>query len=163
MGTAKYDLSQVKRVPQVALQQLPHIDVIPAYLMATHHPAAVPAAWGAKDGDIKDLVSLTDIGDVPDPCSLEDRVLQWAVGDQGFGRKPYRHLVAPDCQPSRETCLQPIGESARSDLLLQNVLLRINWVPSRQISPSEKFPAGPIANHSRFGLCQKMLYVVSDN
>lgn len=54
--------------------------MIPAYLMATHHPAAVPAAWGAKDGDVKDLVSLTDIGNVPDPCSLKDRALQWAVG-----------------------------------------------------------------------------------
>ena len=137
LATTKYDLSQVKQAPQVALQQLPDIDVIPAYLTAAHHSAAVSAARGANDGEPKDLVSLPDIGDVPDPCSLKAvGPGMGCQGEQEFGRKPDRCLVVPDWQPSGETCSQLVGGSARSDLLLQNVLLRINWVP----------PSAPLKN-----------------
>lgn len=61
---------------------------------------------------------------------------------------------------SRETSSQPVGRSARSDVLLQNMLLRINWFPLRWLKPSEKLPTGPIANRSWFALCQKC-YVLS--
>jgi len=132
--TAKYNFSQAKRAPRVALQQLP--DAIPAYLTAAHHPAAVSAARGARDGELQDLVSLPDIGDVPGLCSLEASGSGVGCqGDQRFGRKPDRRLVMPDWQPSGENFPQPLGESARSDLVLQNVLFRINWVPPRQVSP----------------------------
>lgn len=77
-----------------------------------------------------------------------------------FVRKPGWLLAEPDGLPSRETSSQPVGRSARSDVLLQNMLLRINWFPLRWLKPSEKLPTGPIANRSWFALCQKC-YVLS--
>lgn len=117
LGTKKCDLSQVKWAPQVALQWLPDRDVIPAYLMAAHHP--VSAAWGVNDEELKDVVSLLDIGDVPDPHSLKaSGPGMGSQRDQGCGRKPDRCLVVPAWQPREETCSQPIRGSDRSDLLL---------------------------------------------
>lgn len=49
----------------------------------------VSAAWGAKDGELKDLMSLPDIGDVPDLCSLKALGAGMGYqGDQGFSRRP---------------------------------------------------------------------------
>lgn len=56
--------------------------------MTAYHPAAVSAARGAKDGELNDLVSLPDIGDVPDPCSLRaSGPGMGCQGEGGFGRK----------------------------------------------------------------------------
>lgn len=55
LGTAKYNLSQVKWASQVALQWLPDTDVFPTFHTAAHHPAAVPAAQEATGGEFKDL------------------------------------------------------------------------------------------------------------
>lgn len=157
LGTAKYNLSQVKWASQVALQWLPDTDVFPTFHTAAHHPAAVPAAQKAAGGEFKDLVTFLVFWmfQIPVAWSIRpwDRLIGlWGQGQgQGFGRKTDWCLVMADWQPNGENSSQPVGWCARRDPLLQNALLSINLVPPRQISPSENFPTDPIVNHSWFG------------